>query len=75
MHSGGQAVVGIVGTPAGGPASKLEDQPHAKQIAYTFPAADVESADIAIMWPKDSARASGVNVCGRSVGYDPASVI
>ena len=33
VHSGGQAVVGMVGTPGGGDAPKSEDQPHAKQIA------------------------------------------
>jgi hypothetical protein len=36
VHSGGQAVVGMVGTPGGGAALKLEDQPHAKQIAYAL---------------------------------------
>jgi hypothetical protein len=38
VHAGGQAVVGMVaappGQPGGGDASKLEEQPHAKQIAY-----------------------------------------
>jgi len=34
VHSGGQAVVGMIGAPGGGAAPKLEDQPHAKQIAY-----------------------------------------
>jgi hypothetical protein len=34
VHSGGQAVVGMVGAPGGGAPGKLEDQPHAKQIAY-----------------------------------------
>jgi hypothetical protein len=34
VHSGGQAVVGMVGAPGGGGSPKLEDQPHAKQIAY-----------------------------------------
>jgi hypothetical protein len=34
VHSGGQAVVGMVGPPGGGAHPKLEDQPHAKQIAY-----------------------------------------
>jgi hypothetical protein len=33
VHSGGQAVVGVVGTPGGGEPTKPEDQPHAKQIA------------------------------------------
>jgi hypothetical protein len=38
VHAGGQAVVGMVaasGQPGGGDASKLEEQPHAKQIAHT----------------------------------------
>jgi hypothetical protein len=30
VHSGGQAVVGVVETPRGGDRMKLEDQPHAK---------------------------------------------
>ncbi|OPH82906.1 hypothetical protein [Nitrobacter vulgaris] len=37
VHAGGQAVVGMVATPpgqpGGGDASKIEEQPHAKQIA------------------------------------------
>src|SRR5437764_266135 len=34
VHSGGQAVVGIVEPPGGGHRGKSEDQPHAKQIAH-----------------------------------------
>jgi hypothetical protein len=34
VHSGGQAVVGVVGTPGGGHLSETEDQPHAKQIDH-----------------------------------------
>lgn len=37
VHAGGQAVVGMVaapGQPGGGDRSKLEEQPHAKQIAH-----------------------------------------
>jgi hypothetical protein len=34
VHSGGQAVVGVVESPGGGDRAKLEDQPHAKQIAH-----------------------------------------
>lgn len=37
VHSGGQAVVGMVaapGQPGGGDANKFEEQPHAKQIAH-----------------------------------------
>jgi hypothetical protein len=34
VHSGGQAVVGVVETPGGGDCAKSEDQPHAKQIAH-----------------------------------------
>jgi hypothetical protein len=33
VHSGGQAVVGVVSTQGGGERTKSEDQPHAKQIA------------------------------------------
>ena len=37
VHAGGQAVVGMVaapGQPGGGDASKIEEQPHAKQISH-----------------------------------------
>jgi hypothetical protein len=34
VHSGGQAIVGNVGSPRGGVRSKTEDQPHASQIAH-----------------------------------------
>jgi hypothetical protein len=44
VHSGGQAVVGMVGAPGGGGSPKLEDQPHAKQIAYA-PQPPLWSAD------------------------------
>jgi hypothetical protein len=44
VHSGGQAVVGLVGAPGGGVPPKLEDQPHAKQIAYA-PQPPMWSAD------------------------------
>lgn len=44
VHSGGQAVVGMVGTPGGGDGAKPEDQPHAKQIAHA-PQPAMRSAD------------------------------
>jgi hypothetical protein len=48
VHSGGQAVVGMVGAPGGGGGSpKLEEQPPAKQIAY---------APQPPMWSADKAR-------------------
>lgn len=34
VHSGGQAVVGMVETPGGGDGAISEEQPHAKQIAH-----------------------------------------
>jgi hypothetical protein len=34
VHSGGQAIVGVVEPPGGGDRQKSEDQPHAKQIAH-----------------------------------------
>lgn len=34
VHSGGQAVVGMVAPQGGGVSTKTEEQPHAKQIAY-----------------------------------------
>jgi hypothetical protein len=34
VHSGGQAVVGVVGQPGDRDRAKPEDQPHAKQIAH-----------------------------------------
>jgi hypothetical protein len=36
VHSGAQAVVGVVGTPGGGDRSKSEEQPHAKQIGHAL---------------------------------------
>jgi hypothetical protein len=47
VHSGGQAVVGVVGTPGGGDRAKSEDQPHAKQIAH---------APQPTMWREDAVR-------------------
>jgi hypothetical protein len=44
VHSGGQAVVGMVGAPGGGVSPKLEEQPHAKQLAYA-PQPPMWSAD------------------------------
>jgi len=47
VHAGGQAVVGMVASPeqpGGGYASKLEEQPHAKQIAHA-PQPEMRSAD------------------------------
>jgi hypothetical protein len=43
VHAGGQAVVGVVESPAGDQ-PKSEDQPHAKQIAHA-PQSAVWSAD------------------------------
>jgi hypothetical protein len=34
VHSGGQAVVGVVEAQGGGDRAKSKDQPHAKQIAH-----------------------------------------
>ena len=44
VHSGGQAVVGVVGPPGGGDRTETEDQPHAKQIADA-PQPAMRSAD------------------------------
>jgi hypothetical protein len=44
VHAGGQAVVGMVGGPGGGDRPKLEEQPHAKQIAHA-PQPAMRSAD------------------------------
>jgi hypothetical protein len=44
VHSGGQAVVGMVETPGGGTPSKSEEQPPAKQIAHA-PQPPMWSAD------------------------------
>ena len=44
VHSGGQAVVGMVETPGGGYPPKSEEQPHAKQIAHA-PQPPMWSAD------------------------------
>ncbi len=59
VHAGGQAVVGLVGTPGGGDRGKLEEQPHAKQIAHalepTLPSQD-ENRD-AVPIARDDERA------------------
>jgi hypothetical protein len=34
VHAGGQAVVGTIERPGGGDQTKMEEQPHAKQIAH-----------------------------------------
>ena len=47
VHSGGQAVVGVVETPGGGDRAKAEGQPHAKQIAH---------APQSPMWGEDKER-------------------
>ncbi len=47
VHSGGQAVIGTIETPGGGDRPKLEDQPHAKQIAHAAQPA---------MWSADQER-------------------
>jgi hypothetical protein len=44
VHSGGQAVVGVVETPGGGDRAKSEDQPHARQITDA-PQLAMRSAD------------------------------
>jgi hypothetical protein len=44
VHSGGQAIVGAVGTPGGGDSGKQDEQPHAKQLAYA-PEPPLRSAD------------------------------
>ena len=50
VHSGGQAVVGVVGAPGGGGSPKMEDQPHAKQ------ARQIAYAPQPPMWSADKAR-------------------
>ncbi len=73
VHSGGQAVVGIVGAPRGGDHTKLEDQPHAKQIAHApqpeMRRADEEREPVPITgdaeWPLPHARRT---IAGRSEG-------
>jgi len=44
VHAGGQAVVGTVERPGGGDQSKMEEQPHAKQIAHA-PESALRGAD------------------------------
>jgi hypothetical protein len=47
VHSGGQAVVGLVEAPGGGDRAKSEEQPHAKQVSYAHEPA---------LWCADPAR-------------------
>src|SRR5262249_15414415 len=73
VHAGGQAVVGIVGTPGGGDRRKSEDQPHAKQITHapsvTMPRADTPREPVPVtsdgQWSMPNARR---DVAGRSEG-------
>jgi hypothetical protein len=44
VHSGGQAVVGVVEPPGGGDRAKLEDHSHARQIAHA-PQSAIPCAD------------------------------
>ena len=58
VHSGGQAIVGVVEPPGGGDRQKSEDQPHAKQIAYA-PESALRSPDTArdaVPVPRDGKR-------------------
>jgi len=52
VHAGGQAVVGTVERPGGGDQSKMEEQPHAKQIAHapepTLRGADAEREPVPV---------------------------
>jgi hypothetical protein len=73
VHSGGQAVVGVVGTPGGGQHTKSEEQPHAKQIAHapepTMPRANEEGEPMPVAGdaerPLPDARRS---IAGRAKG-------
>src|SRR5680860_19963 len=47
VHQGGQAIVGNVEHPGGGDRAKMEDQPHAKQIAH---------APQSALWSEDKER-------------------
>lgn len=44
VHAGGQAIVGAVATPGGGDVTKVEEQPHTKQIAHA-PASPMRGID------------------------------
>lgn len=58
VHAGGQAVVGNVERPGGGEQSKVEEQPHAKQIAHA-PEPTLRGADEgpdALPLPRDGER-------------------
>jgi hypothetical protein len=52
VHSGGQAIVGAVAAPGGGIASKDEEPPHAKQLAYAqeppLPRADAAREPVSV---------------------------
>jgi hypothetical protein len=71
VHSGGQAVVGVIETPGGGDRPKIEDQPHA--IAHApgakMPSPDSERASVPIASdaerPMSDARG---HISGRSEG-------
>ena len=72
VYQGGQAVVGVV-TPGGGDRQRLEEQPHAKEIAHA-PQPEVWSADKTrepVPVPRDDERSlpdARRNVAGRAGG-------
>ncbi len=73
VHSGGQAVVGMVGTPGGGERPKSEDQPHAKQIAHasqpTMRRADSEREPVPVAGDAERALpATRRQITGRAEG-------
>ena len=66
VHSGGQAVVGMVETPGEGTHSKSEEQPRAQQIAYALepalPSSDEDRDALPVMiWAACSRRFIGIS--------------
>jgi hypothetical protein len=68
VHSGGRAVVDVVGASGGGDDSKSEEQPHAKQIAHALEPARNPA-------PKDRSRLETLLRVGRRVHSSPSTIL
>ena len=68
VHSGGRAVVGVVGASGGGDDSKSEEQPRAKQIAHALEPARNPA-------PKDRSRLETLLRVGRRVHSSPSTIL
>jgi hypothetical protein len=71
VHSGGQAVVGLIGTPGGGDRAKPEDQPHALPYAPStaMPSADTTQEPVPVAGDAERSMPNARRkIAGRSEG-------